>query len=339
MSEVVRLPDLEGLIWRPLTVADAPAMSALQQTCFAVDGGYRLTPQEMAEEFDRHGDHVETDSIGAFTEGGAVEAVGWCQAASTAESEHRFFVFLYVHPDRRGVGLEDALLAWIEDRALDRFAETDDDLAGALYRYEVYQSMTEDHALMERQGYAPARYFTENARPLDEAIPDVALPEPLEQRRWSDDVSMDALAVHNAAFADHWGSQPTTAAVWRSTENEFFLPNASWVVYDGAEPVAYVKCAKYPHDFDDRGRRESWIEGVGTVRSHRGRGIASALITLAMRAFADDGMEYACLGVDADSPTGANRLYERLGFVPEKRWIAYRKPLARAGLDAGGPLQ
>jgi hypothetical protein len=49
---------------------------------------------------------------------------------------------------------------------------------------------------------------------------------------------------------------------------------------------------------------------------------------MALLAFRDDGMDFACLGVDAESPTGANRLYERLGFVPEKRWMAFRKLLA-----------
>ncbi len=49
---------------------------------------------------------------------------------------------------------------------------------------------------------------------------------------------------------------------------------------------------------------------------------------MALRAFRDDGLEYACLGVDSESPTGANRLYERLGFAPEKRMITFRKSVA-----------
>jgi ribosomal protein S18 acetylase RimI-like enzyme len=99
----------------------------------------------------------------------------------------------------------------------------------------------------------------------------------------------------------------------------------SWVVYDGDTPVAYMQCSKYPHDWEDRGRTEAWIDGIGTIRSHRGRGVASALITMAMRSFRDDALEFAVLGVDSENPTGANRIYERLGFVPEKRMVAFRK--------------
>jgi ribosomal protein S18 acetylase RimI-like enzyme len=99
------------------------------------------------------------------------------------------------------------------------------------------------------------------------------------------------------------------------------------VVYDGGTPVAYVQCSRYPHDWEDRGRTEAWIEGIGTIASYRGRGIASALITMAMLAFRTDGMEYAILGVDSENPTGANRIYERLGFVPERRMVSFRKPV------------
>ena len=38
-------------------------------------------------------------------------------------------------------------------------------------------------------------------------------------------------------------------------------------------------------------------------------------------------MESAVLGVDADSLTGATRLYESVGFVERKRVILYRQPL------------
>jgi ribosomal protein S18 acetylase RimI-like enzyme len=74
--------------------------------------------------------------------------------------------------------------------------------------------------------------------------------------------------------------------------------------------------ASWPHDFPDRGFRHSWILSLGVIPGHRGRGLASALITLAMRDFVADGMEYAMLDVDSANPTGAYGLYESLGFIP-----------------------
>jgi ribosomal protein S18 acetylase RimI-like enzyme len=47
----------------------------------------------------------------------------------------------------------------------------------------------------------------------------------------------------------------------------------------------------------------------------------------AMSAARAAGYDRASLGVDADSLTGAVRVYERAGFAVEHTWIAYRKQL------------
>ncbi len=44
-----------------------------------------------------------------------------------------------------------------------------------------------------------------------------------------------------------------------------------------------------------------------------------------MRAFVSLGMDFAILGVDSENPTGAHGLYEALGFVHDRRSIAYIK--------------
>ena len=321
------LPGIADAAWRPLSADDAESMSALQQACFVEDGGYRITAVEMREEFDRFGDDAPTCSIGAFSRDGRLLAFGWAQVPESGVTEHRGFIWIEVDPAYRGT-VEDGLLAWVEDAGGRRLRLFDDGIPTAMYRYEVYDWMTDTIALMERHDYEIVRYFTENIRDLSLPIEDCPLPEGLVARPWSLHAETDALAVHNAAFADHWGSQPIEADTWRSyNAGEFFEAETSWVAYDGSTPVGYVKSAKYPHDFEDRGRTESWIEGVGTLQSHRGSGIASALITMALLGFREDGMEYACLGVDSENPTGANRIYERLGFAPEKRTMAFRKPI------------
>jgi ribosomal protein S18 acetylase RimI-like enzyme len=42
--------------------------------------------------------------------------------------------------------------------------------------------------------------------------------------------------------------------------------------------------------------------------------VASALLARTLTGLAESGYRFAELGVDADSPTGAGRLYERAGF-------------------------
>ena len=319
------LPQLNGLAWRPLTPSDAEAMSQLATDCNAVDRTHLITPVEMAEEFARFGDHAATDSVGAFAGDGRLLAFAWAIVLPTARTERRAILWKMAHPDVRAA-VDDPLVDWMEAAGTARLRTYDDDVPRGLYVYEIYDWLLAEQELYERHGYERARYFTENLRDLSAPIDDVPLPDGLTARPWSDAASQDARDVHNAAFRDHWGSQPLNEEHWASFRSgEFFLPDRSWVVYDGDEPVAYVACSQYPHDWEDRGRTEGWIDGIGTIRSHRKRGIASALIAKAMRAFREDGLEYACLGVDAASPTGANAIYERHGFVPEKRSITYRK--------------
>jgi mycothiol synthase len=323
----VQLPTVADAVWRPLSADDAGAMSALQQACFGADGGYRMTASEMREEFDRFGDDAPICSIGAFASDGRLLAFGWAQVPDGGVTEHRGFIWMEVDPAHRAT-IADGLLAWVEDAGALKLRQIADGVPTAMYRYEVYEWMADTIALMERHGYEIVRYVTENVRDLALPIEDRPLPDGLVARPWSVQAEADALGVHNAALADHWGSQPIEDDRWRShNAGEFFEEGASWVAYDGSTAVAYVRSAKYPQDFEDRGRSESWIEGVATIRSHRGRGIASALMTMAMRGFRDDDMEYACLAVDSENPTGANRIYERLGFVPEKRTMVFRKPI------------
>ncbi len=81
-------------------------------------------------------------------------------------------------------------------------------------------------------------------------------------------------------------------------------------------------CAAYPQDWATA-PVEAWINTVGTRRAWRGKGVARWVLaeTLRLVATADDGFERAILGVDAENPTGALRLYRDLGFVDEVRSV------------------
>ena len=68
-----------------------------------------------------------------------------------------------------------------------------------------------------------------------------------------------------------------------------------------------------------------YIGQVGTRRPWRKRGLASALISASLAAAVADGKSSASLGVDADSPTGAVGVYERLGFEVKHKFVSYRR--------------
>jgi ribosomal protein S18 acetylase RimI-like enzyme len=62
-----------------------------------------------------------------------------------------------------------------------------------------------------------------------------------------------------------------------------------------------------------------WLKDVVVRESERGRGLGAALIRQGFAEFARRGVRRAGLKVDAANPTGAPRLYERLGFTVERR--------------------
>lgn len=101
-----------------------------------------------------------------------------------------------------------------------------------------------------------------------------------------------------------------------------FLPGACWLVArsrhapadaDRAEgrPVEVEWCGTIQGILDAAGNGS--IQNIGVVPSHRGRGLATALISLALEGFAAEGASRASLEVTADN-WRAVRLYQKLGF-------------------------
>ena len=73
------------------------------------------------------------------------------------------------------------------------------------------------------------------------------------------------------------------------------------------------------------GVRRGWLNSVFTRRAWRRRGLARALIARSLGVLRERGQTSAALGVDADNPSGALGLYERLGFAVDQRATAWRK--------------
>ncbi|MCJ7470286.1 GNAT family N-acetyltransferase, partial [Candidatus Bathyarchaeota archaeon] len=69
------------------------------------------------------------------------------------------------------------------------------------------------------------------------------------------------------------------------------------------------------------------VELISVQRPWRGKGIAKALIARSLKLLKERGMTEAALGVDAENPSGALNLYQKMGFQIEKRIVFYRKPI------------
>lgn len=325
MTESLPVPPvLPGITWRPAEKEDAVSIVALQDACFEFDGGYREVESEILDRWESDYCNVDRDSMIAVTVDGDVIATAWSYVPKIAATKWRAFADNFVHPRHRDPSTEEFVHDWWEARCRQRFGEKDDGLGQWLW-YMAYESQSDKILFFESHGFSPERFFDELSCDLSDPIVDRQLPEGLTVRTWETAPLADSLVVHNASFVDHWGSQPISAKSWANGANEFYLPKASYVVYDGRKPVSYLMAASFPHDFEDRGRSEAWIEGLGTIGTHRKRGIGSALVVRAMDEFMASDIEFAMLGVDSENPSGAYHIYESLGFVHDRRGVAYIK--------------
>jgi GNAT superfamily N-acetyltransferase len=67
---------------------------------------------------------------------------------------------------------------------------------------------------------------------------------------------------------------------------------------------------------------------LGVRRPWRGRGLAKALLHRTFAEFWRRGLTHVTLGVDAESPTGATQLYERVGMRVESENVVFEKAVA-----------
>ena len=135
----------------------------------------------------------------------------------------------------------------------------------------------------------------------------------------------DARAFHAAqqeAFADHWENRPRSFDEWREfhLDTPHFDPALWSVVRAGGELAAGTICV-------DGQYGGGWVTVLFTRRPWRGRGVGAALLQDAFGKFWARGQRDVGLGVDAESDTGAFRLYERAGMRPALGWMMFEKEL------------
>ncbi|MEZ5342639.1 MAG: GNAT family N-acetyltransferase [Acidimicrobiales bacterium] len=162
----------------------------------------------------------------------------------------------------------------------------------------------------------PVRYNEELLRPLSD-LPPLPNVDGIRIVPWPADRDEEIRHAKNNAFRDHWGSTPSSEANWQQQVHGFGgRPDWSFIALNAnGDVVAHCLNSRYEADDELLGRRDGWINNLGTLAAYRGRGIASALIAHSLRAFAKAGMTHASIGVDSANPTGAAELYRSLGFV------------------------
>ena len=235
------------------------------------------------------------------------------------------YVFLRVRPDLAGTPLTDALLAHELERAHETVDLAPADARVAL-RTDVASVNAPVIAALERSGWRRDRtnWVMEIDLVAAAPIPAPEWPDGITVR--SADLERDARAIHAAdldAFSDHYGFVPQPYEEWLHFRTEFVRaePDLWFLAMDGEEIAGIAICASERRGQPDLG----WVSILGVRRPWRRRGIALALLRHAFRELAARGKSRAGLGVDAESLTGATRLYERAGMRVVREGYEYER--------------
>jgi mycothiol synthase len=245
------------------------------------------------------------------------------------EDEARCWLMVEVHPEQRSSGLEEGLLDWAEQRGQQRLQQTSG-AASRRLRSGIRDTQTLRQAQLEQRGFDVVRYFYRMQRDLSEPIPAVNLPGDLALRVYTPDLSEAVQAAFNEAFRDHWSFDPITDDDWQRffMERSSFRPDLTYVVMAGDEVAGFSFNCISVEENARRHTSDGWVDVLGVRRPWRKRGVATALLCATMHAFKAEGLQHALLGVDAENPTGALRVYERVGFKPVRRHIQFKKAVA-----------
>lgn len=316
---------MQPAVYRPLTPSDMPALCELINEGNVYDGlRMAMGVDEVREDVGPPMTDLATDTLGAF-DGSALVGAIWNQHLPSEVAQQRCYVSGTVHPKYRGRGIGCELMTWGTARG-DALLDSGTDELGRFVRAQALDGVHDAHRLMHRFGLTPVRYFDELVITLDEIgpIPDVA---EISIIPWPTERSAEIREVKNASFESHWGSAPASEEVWRQTSTGFGArTDLSFVAVDRHNAIVALLLS-YRYEADDAvlGYAQGHIDKVGTLSEWRGRGIASALILTALHRYREIGLTHAALDVDSDSPTGANRLYSAIGFVPHSRTITFER--------------
>jgi mycothiol synthase len=183
------------------------------------------------------------------------------------------------------------------------------------------------HNLHRHEGYQPLRYHWRMEIVLDGPPPEPKFPEGIELRpfiKGEHDVAV--WQAQNEAFRDHWGSHDNTLEEWQRSRfgDPEFDPSLWAIAWDG-DQVAGFSLNRYRMGI-------GWIRTLGVRRPWRKRGLGEALLYYSFGEFYRRGMPTIGLGVDAQNPTGATRLYQKVGMHAASEFVTYEKEL-RPGRD------
>ena len=318
------------LDWTSVGPPDLADLAALVAAIEAVDQPKeRVGSDQLGDFLAESGVSPARDTLLGRDRDGTARAYAWNRPQESDQAMRRVLLIGGVHPQWRRRGLGHHLLRWQLDAGRRWYLATPNPAGGPLrHLLRVDGNQADLAALCEDVGLPASRWFAYLTQPLTTPPPDPAPVAGVSIEALTPNLWEEARSANNEAFADAWGMQPIDPQPWaEQLAASTCRPEWSVVAVDRSTGavVGYAINAAYVSEWGPQGFSEGQTDRLGVRRSWRKRGVASALLQRSMQLFPAAGLEAAGLGVDSDSPTGAHRLYESLGYQQTATFVVHTR--------------
>lgn len=215
-----------------------------------------------------------------------------------------------VDPQGDVAGVVGELLSWSEARAASGTA--------IVWGPTAFEALCRAY---EGCGYRKTRASYRMRIDLDRAVADAPPVSGMDIRTMQPGEEHSVHDVHQETFADTWQFTYEPYGQWEHylVRVPSFDPTLWFVARDGDDIAGICLCQEL------EGR--AFVRILGVRRNWRRRGLGMSLLKHAFAEFARRGYDSVQLGVDAESLTGANRLYEAAGMRVVRQTDHFEKAL------------
>lgn len=313
LDQPVPLP--EGFTTRPATMEDVEEIVDLYNVVSRKIVGYDdFTVQELTTDLTSENFNIAKDTCLVLNPAGKI--IAYQDVFATNPVPVHPIVWGRILPEYMGLGISTHLLRWGIQRAhhvLDKVPPETRVAARAFCTSDWTPSVE----LLESHHFKPTRHFFEMRINMESPPPTPVWPEGITLTTCQFPEGIEAFyRADDEAFKDHFGyiEQPFEQAFeqWkhRRLRDEGLDPSLWFQAMDGDQIAGFCLGRKFGWESKQYGH----INLLGVLRPWRKRGLGLALLYHAFQVYWERGQRTVSLGVDAESITGAVRLYEKAGM-------------------------
>jgi GNAT superfamily N-acetyltransferase len=324
----------EGYYSRPATFDDLQGMvEAINASEQKWTGSSMFTVAEYRVDLDLPAFCMETDTRVVVDPMGKV--AGMLEYWDINEPHVRYDLWGRVHPEHEGVGVGSHLLTWAGERALSSMKSAREG-ARLVLRSFVPSANPDAGQLFVDHDYQMLRHLLRMVIDLDGELAAPQWPVGIQVRTMQPGEEADVVRTVRDSFKDHFGfveapfEQDYARWMHMIHNDEHFDASLWFLAVSGDEIAGISLCRSSFYDDPDLG----WVNALGVRRPWRQQGLGLALLQHSFVELHRRGKPRVGLAVDAESLTGATRLYLKAGMRPDPRhqFSLYEKEL-RAGVD------